>query len=109
MFHRLLKIPANRSCFLFGARGSGKSTLLRSTLPPGSTRLFNLLEADTEDRLARDPRALEREVLALPASVSHVVVDEVQKRPRLLDAVHNLMETHRVPQQFVLTGSSARK
>ena len=29
MFPRLLKLPIDRSCFLFGARGTGKSTLLR--------------------------------------------------------------------------------
>jgi len=109
MFHRSLNIPNDRSCFLFGARGTGKSTLLRETLPPTATRTYNLLEADTEDRLARDPRAFEREILALPPEIRHVVVDEVQKVPRLLDAVHNLMETHRVPQRFVMTGSSARK
>lgn len=109
MFQRLLNFPSDRSCFLFGARGTGKSTLLRATLPQASTVVFNLLEADTEDRLARDPRALEREVLGLAPTITHVVVDEVQKLPRLLDAVHNLMETHRVPQRFVLTGSSARK
>ena len=109
MFHRALNLPDNKSCFLFGALGTGKSTLLRASLPPASTAAFNLLEADTEDRLARDPRALEREVLALPPTLTHVVVDEVQKLPRLLDAVHNLIETHRVPQRFILTGSSARK
>ena len=109
MFQRLIKLPIDRSCFLFGARGTGKSTLLRTILSPASTVVFNLLEADTEDRLARDPRTLEREVLALPPTITHVVVDEVQKLPRLLDAVHNLLETHRVPQRFILTGSSARK
>ena len=82
---------------------------LRERLPEASTRRYNLLEADTEDRLARDPRAFEREVLALPARKTHVVVDEIQKVPRLLDAVHNLIETHAVPQHFVMTGSSARK
>ena len=109
MFHRSLNLPLHRSCFLFGARGTGKSTLLRATLASASTHTLNLLEADTEDRLVRDPGAFEREVLALPATVTHVVVDEVQKIPRLLDAVHNLIETHRVSQRFVLTGSSARK
>ena len=94
---------------LFGARGTGKSTLLGTTFPRDATKVYNLLEPDTEDRLARDPRALERDVLALPPGLSHVVVDEVQKLPRLLDVVHNLMETHRVPQRFILTGSSARK
>jgi predicted AAA+ superfamily ATPase len=36
-----------------------------------------------------------------------VVIDEVQKAPRLLEIVHQLVD--RVPQRFVLTGSSARK
>jgi predicted AAA+ superfamily ATPase len=38
-----------------------------------------------------------------------VVIDEIQKLPKLLDVVHNLIETHKAPHQFVLTGSSARK
>lgn len=109
MFHQLINIPKNRSCFLFGARGTGKSTLLREAFPPGTTRIYNLLEAETEDRLSRDPQVLEREVLALTPETTHVVLDEVQKVPRLLNAVHNLLETHRVPQSFILTGSSARK
>lgn len=94
---------------LFGARGTGKCTLLRTTLPAETTQVYNLLEPDTEDHLARDPRTSEREVLAHPPALTHVVVDEVQKLPRLLDVVHNLMETHRVSQRFILTGSSARK
>ena len=109
MIHRVINLPENRSYFLFGARGTGKSTLLRATFPPEATLSYNLLEADTEDRLARDPQTLEREVLNLSRQVTHVIVDEVQKVPRLLDAVHNLLETHHVPQAFVLTGSSARK
>jgi predicted AAA+ superfamily ATPase len=52
---------------------------------------------------------LQREVLMLPPTVQNVVIDEVQKLPKLLDVVHNLIETHKVPQRFVLTGSSARK
>ena len=109
MIHRILNIPKNSSCFLFGARGTGNSTLLRTLFLPETTLAYNLLEADTEDRLARDPQTLEREVLALPERITHVIVDEVQKVPRLLDTVHNLLETHQVPQTFVLTGSSARK
>jgi predicted AAA+ superfamily ATPase len=109
MFHRLINIPKTRSCFLFGARGTGKSTLLREAFPARSTLNYNLLEAETEDRLSSDPGTLEREVLALGPETTHVVVDEVQKIPRLLNAVHNLLETHQVPQAFILTGSSARK
>lgn len=38
---------------------------------------------------------------------SWVVIDEVQKLPRLLDLVHSLIEERQI--KFVLTGSSARK
>src|SRR5690606_30640252 len=40
--------------------------------------------------------------------VRQIVVDEVQKLPELLEVVHLLIE-RKAGQQFVLTGSSARK
>ena len=86
MFPRLLELPARRSTLLSGPRGTGKSTLLRARLPSASTYFVNLLESDTEARLSRDSRRFERDVLALPWTISTVVVDEVQKLPRLLDA-----------------------
>ena len=109
MFQRSVNIPELRSFFLFGARGTGKSTLLRQHFSQNSSYTVNLLDLDAEDRLARDPMAFQRDVLALPPSITHVIVDEIQKLPRLLDVVHNLIETHQVAQSFVLTGSSARK
>ncbi|NBO39810.1 ATP-binding protein [bacterium] len=109
MFQRTLKIPKSISFFLFGARGTGKSTLMRSAFSSDTSLWFNLLDLEVEERLARHPMELQREVLLLPPSVQHVVIDEIQKLPRLLDVVHNLIETHKVPQQFILTGSSARK
>jgi uncharacterized protein len=45
----------------------------------------------------------------LAPSITHVVVDEIQKLPRLMDVIHNLIETHQVPQHFIMTGSSAWK
>ena len=109
MFHRSINIPKNRSFFLFGARGTGKSTLLRESFDSSTTLTINLLDLATETRLSRSPDLFEREILALPQYFKHVVVDEIQKIPRLLDSVHNLIETHRSPLAFVLTGSSARK
>jgi predicted AAA+ superfamily ATPase len=38
-----------------------------------------------------------------------VVVDEVQKLPRLLDEVHGLIAEHGERYRFALSGSSARK
>lgn len=109
MFQRSFCPPAQRSFFLFGARGTGKSTLLGEALPQEACRVFNLLDPDIEEPLARDPGSFQREVLALDSAIRWVVVDEVQKLPHLLDGVHNLIETHRVPQRFALTASSARK
>ncbi len=108
MFHRTLKTPTSRSFFLFGARATGKTTIIRERFPAQSTHLYNLLDLDVEEQLARDPMMLERQVLGLSSAITHVVVDEIQKLPKLLDVVHNLIATHRVPQSFILTGSSTR-
>ncbi len=109
MFHRNINIPISRSFFLFGARGTGKSTLLRELFPKELALWIDLLDPVVEEAFAIDPGRLRRQVLALPASISHVVIDEIQKAPPLLDVVHGLIENDRVPQHFVLTGSSARK
>ena len=109
IFHRLANIPKNRSFFLFGARGTGKSTLITGTYESSSVYYINLLDLEVEARFAREPMALQRDAQALPATVSHIVIDEIQKQPKLLDVVHNLIETYKIPQSFVLTGSSARK
>jgi len=104
MFPRTLT-PPRSSFFLFGPRGTGKSTWLRDRFP--DAYVVNLLRSDDLVRYERNPAALRAEVLALPRS-RWVVVDEVQRAPRLLDEVHYLMEEagHK---RFVMTGSSARK
>jgi predicted AAA+ superfamily ATPase len=109
MFHRIINIPTSRSFFLFGARGTGKSTLLREHFPKASTMWVDLLDPEVEQAFAIEPGRLRRQVLALESDYSHVVIDEIQKVPALLDVVHGLIENDRVPQHFVLTGSSARK
>ena len=109
MFRRAINIPTSRSFFLFGARGTGKSTLLREHFPKSSTLWVDLLDPEAEQAFAIEPGRLRRQVLALQPHCSHVVIDEIQKVPALLDVVHGLMENDRVAQHFVLTGSSARK
>jgi predicted AAA+ superfamily ATPase len=92
-FPRLLKLPNQRSFFLFGARNTGKSTLIR--------------ERYAQSSLFIDPDELHEIVMGLPEETTHVIIDEVQKNPLLLDVVHRLMgETNKF---FVMTGSSARK
>ena len=107
MFRRLIDLPKTRSFFLFGARGTGKSTLVRSRFAADTTLYLDLLLPSVEEALARDPDLLYRQVKQLAPTIGTVVIDEVQKQPRLLDVVHKLIfEGHH---QFVLTGSSARK
>lgn len=107
MLPRLLKLPDNQSFFLFGARGTGKSTLLKQQFTKQHTLWIDLLDPEEEDKYLRNPKDLYAEVLALSNDVSHVVIDEIQKIPKLLDVVHKLIEE--TSKKFVMTGSSARK
>jgi predicted AAA+ superfamily ATPase len=93
------------SFFLFGPRGTGKSTWI--SLAFQDALIVNLLEPDVFRRFAARPETLLDLVRGQPAART-IVIDEVQKIPSLLDAVHKLMEEKR-GHQFVLTGSSARK
>jgi predicted AAA+ superfamily ATPase len=104
MFARTIERPRG-SFFLFGPRGTGKSTWVRGQLR--DAYVVNLLPADTMLRYERDPAAFRAEILARPAS-QWIVVDEIQRVPRLLDEIHFLME-EKGYKRFVLTGSSARK
>ncbi len=107
MIDRIIKIDRTEHFFLFGPRGTGKSTLLRSMFDPGKTLYLDLLQPELEDEFARFPQSFRARVLALPPHVTHVIIDEVQKVPKLLDVVHSLIEA--TNKTFILTGSSARK
>ncbi|OAI47957.1 hypothetical protein AYO45_05460 [Gammaproteobacteria bacterium SCGC AG-212-F23] len=45
--------------------------------------------------------------MGLPDTITHIIIDEIQKIPRLLDIVQRLMKKSK--KFFVMTGSSARK
>ena len=107
MFHRSINLKKSNSYFLFGARGTGKTTLLKTLFQPSEALFFDLLDPFEEDTFSRNPGELESRVAALPDSTAWVVIDEVQKVPRLLDVVHRLIESS--ARKFVLSGSSARK
>lgn len=109
VFHRLVNIPTTNSFFLFGARATGKSTLLRNALPQDKTLSFDLLLPEVEERFARHPEQLISELKAAPINVEWIVLDEVQKVPKLLDVVHHLIENNPRKFRFAITGSSGRK
>ncbi|MDR1908006.1 MAG: AAA family ATPase, partial [Holosporales bacterium] len=91
-FKRSLSLPLNQNILLFGARNTGKSTLLRHTFNSQQSLWIDLLDYEEEERYRRNPARLISEVQALDDSVTHVVIDEVQKLPQLLNAVHYLIE-----------------
>ncbi len=103
MFARTLKLPSDKSFFLFGPRGTGKSTLLGSAFPDAV--FFDLLDLSVYSELLAHPERLE--TLSAPRKPARIVIDEIQRVPALLDEVHRLIEKRRW--RFALTGSSARK
>jgi predicted AAA+ superfamily ATPase len=108
MVERLINPLKTNSFFLFGARGTGKSTFLRNHFPQNETVLWiDLLSPEEEDRYARNPLELAANLDAAPGKTKWVVLDEIQKVPKLLDVVHSRIESSKT--RFAMTGSSARK
>ena len=106
MYNRKQIFPRSgkTSFFLWGARQTGKSTLLKSRYP--SSIYIDLLKSDEHYKYLRSP-ALLRQIVMAERLVSPIIIDEIQKIPKLLDEVHWLIENYQ--QQFILSGSSPRK
>lgn len=101
---RLLS-PGRDHYFLLGPRGTGKTSWCAQQYP-GALRI-DLLNPATLRRYSAQPEYL-KELVAANAKTKHIVIDEIQKLPALLEVVHLLIE-RKTGQQFILTGSSARK
>ena len=97
--------PPAQSYYLFGPRGTGKSAWTQRRYPDGVR--IDLLHPGTLLRFRARPERLFDVVRAQPNG-QIIVLDEVQRVPALLSAVHALIEEGR-DWRFVLTGSSARK
>ncbi len=91
-----------KSFFLFGPRSVGKSTLVRQQLK--KAQVYDLLDDETYESLLRRPKIIEE---SLDPEKSLVVIDEIQRLPKLLNEVHRLIYKKNL--LFLLTGSSARK
>jgi predicted AAA+ superfamily ATPase len=108
MIQRLINPLKTRSFFLFGARGTGKSTFLRQYFPrDDSVMWIDLLDPELEDRFSRRPGELSERLDANPGKIDWVVLDEIQKVPKLLDVVHRRIEMGGT--RFAMTGSGPRK
>lgn len=100
---------------LFGARGTGKSTLIQAELGKLENKRviwIDLLKAKEEQRYLNSPDLLSAQIKQHRSELDWVVIDEVQKIPKLLDVVHNEIELSRKlgsSLKFALSGSSARK
>ena len=104
MVKRIVNLSKSHSFFLFGPRATGKSTLLQANYP--DALYIDLLDSVLDERLAQDPNNLKDMIAAAPDK-QWIVIDEVQKNPKLLDVVHSLSKNKKI--KFALTGSSARK
>lgn len=100
-----LKNINHSSCFLWGPRQVGKTCLLNRLFP--NALFFDLLDPRLYEELTSNPHLLQERILATSLENMPVIIDEVQKIPKLLDVVQFMMTKHDT--QFILSGSSARK
>lgn len=97
-----MKLPPEKTAFLWGPRKVGKSFWLREHFQ--DSVVIDFLKTDVfADYISRP--ALLRERYA--ESKKRIIIDEVQMVPDILNEVHWLIENKSV--SFVLTGSSPRK
>ena len=106
MIERLAKLSKSNSFFILGPRGSGKSTLIKNKYLGKHSLYIDLLKPQIEDRYRMHPQFIAEQAKARP-TLKWIIIDEVQKIPKLLDVVHHLIETTKI--KFILSGSSARK
>ena len=97
--------PPEGSYFLLGPRGTGKSTWLLHQYPKAMR--IDLLLGEEERRFSAYPERIRDVAAALPEG-STLVLDEIQRVPRLLPEIHSLIEEKRGI-QYIMTGSSSRK
>lgn len=108
MVHRTIKLPKDRSFFLFGPRQVGKSSLLKTLFSSDTTALYDLLDSDLYFQLLARPALLKEQINKLDKNITHIIIDEIQRVPELLNIVHQIIESNK-PRTFILSGSSARK
>ncbi|MBK7963742.1 MAG: AAA family ATPase [Bdellovibrionales bacterium] len=74
---------------------------MRSSLG-ANAQVYDLLDDSTFERLAREPKIISQNL-----GKKIVVIDEIQRLPKLLNEVHRILSKTSV--RFLLTGSSTRR
>lgn len=95
-----IAIARSRITALIGPRQSGKTTLARLFVSPDSLNYFDL----------EDPISLARlnePMTALASLTGLVVIDEIQRRPELFQALRVLADRDPLPARFLILGSAA--
>ena len=101
-------LKRGKSILLLGPRQTGKTTLIKRL---NADKHFSFVDSSTRLRYEKHPELFQGEIEALressPKKNILVVIDEIQKIPRLMDTIQYLIDNNKA--QFVITGSSARK
>jgi predicted AAA+ superfamily ATPase len=100
-------LKKGQSVLIFGARQTGKTTLALS-FPIDKT--ISLVNFEVSQRFDRHPEVFIQEIRAFHKKINKIPLvccDEIQKLPKLFDAIQYLIDEKIA--QFILTGSSARK
>ena|SRR3990167_5084917 len=97
-----LKLPIDKSAFLWGPRKVGKSYWLRQHFKDAI--LIDFLKTDIFADYISHPALLRERYSDVK---KRIIIDEVQMVPDILNEVHWLIENKQL--SFLLTGSSARK
>jgi predicted AAA+ superfamily ATPase len=94
------------SLFLFGPRQTGKTTLLNQVLGPfANVMSYSFLNISLRQRIEKHPETFRQEIEA--AKPELILLDEVQKVPKILDEVQFLIDKYNMA--FFISASSARK
>lgn len=109
MYPRKAKVLKSKSFFLFGARGTGKTTYLKQLFKEDRVLWLDFLKSSDEEQFSRNPELLYDIVISASPVYDWVVIDEIQKIPKILDTIHLIIESGKSKTKFALTGSSARK
>ena len=92
-------LKLRRIVVISGARQAGKTTLSRQVLPKtGDYR--SLDDTDLLDFALSDPKGFVR------AQSGTMAIDEIQKAPKLIPEIKQVVDRKRTPGQYLLTGST---